>query len=162
VLRTWLGPSFVPMAPLVWVALIPLAIETTTLLFTGLLLAQDRVRWTAITTAISGAVNLSLGLALAGGLHWGILGVAIGGATASLLRHFVLLPVHVARRLGLPWHVYMPKQVAAAVAAVLVGLAGGAISGMLPGRSWLHLGAATAALSLPYVAGGLFSSAEYR
>lgn len=91
-----------PWAPLGRVALIPLAIETTTLLFTGLVLAQDRVRGMTITTAIQGAVNLSLGLALAGGLHWGL-----GG---HQWRHrfsarAVLLPVYVARRLG----VYMPN-----------------------------------------------------
>lgn len=149
-LRTWLGPSFVPMAPLVWVALLPLTIETTTMLFGTVLLAQDRVRWMAVSTFVSGLVNLGLGLLLAAGLHLGVWGIAIGSATASLIRHFILLPVHVARRFGLPWYAYMPRQATAPAAAALVGLAGWALSGLLPGRSWLGLCAAAAAIALPY------------
>jgi len=139
-LGTWLGPSFQDLAHLTWWLVLPLCIEAAQYHFSSVWIAADRIRVISLLTVASGAAYVGFAILLTAKFHWGLYGIAVASALASILRNGVISPVYTATLTNRPrWSLAIN-----AYKTLLSSLAFAAIAALssasLVSRSWLRLG----------------------
>lgn len=150
-LETWLGPSFTFMAPVVWVILLPLCIESCVQPLSAVVLAINRVRGMAFATLGSGILDLVLAIVLTRPLHWGVYGVAAAGAVASLCKNAAFYPLYSASIIDRPKITFF-KEVASTFAITLAtGVVSWWASPLIHGRSWSGLVMVACMIAVPWI-----------
>ena len=149
-LGTWLGSSFTHLSPLIWLLLIPLAVEASQSHLSAIIIAADKLAVPALSQLAFGVGNIALAILLTGYFHWGLYGVAAAGAFTSLARNGLFMPMYTAFLLEQPWWTPL-KHTGTALAAGLL-LAGTAVlcSPLVHSGSWVRLGFAAAPVGMIY------------
>ncbi len=149
-LGTWLGPSFQDLAPLTWWLVLPLCVEASQLHVSAVWIAADKLRVISLQTVACGVAYIVLAVLLVREFHWGLYGISVASAAASLLRNGILSPLYTAALAHLPrwnlafypWRTLLSTFAFAALTAMAsVRMAAG---------SWFKLGLAAAPVSLVY------------
>jgi membrane protein EpsK len=149
-LGTWLGPSFQDLAPLTWWLVLPLCVEASQLHLSAVWIAADKLRVISLQTVACGVAYIVLAVLLVREFHWGLYGISVASAIASLLRNGVLSPIYTASLTHLPrwtlssyaWKTLLSSFVFAALTAMAFA--------RLPAGSWFKLALAAAPVSLAY------------
>ena len=162
-LRTWLGPGYVSLAPLMSLMTIYLSVTLSAALLFQLQQAANKVKVPGIVTLVFGAANLGLALFLAGPARWGLYGVATAGAITLVARNLFFVPIYAAYCLKRkPWSFYQVIAVNTVVAVLLAAVCYAA-SSVIELSGWGRLSIAVAAVSAAYLlAVFLLSSVEER
>ena len=151
-LGTWLGPSFQDLAPLTWWLVLPLCVEASQLHLSAVWIAADKLRVISLQTVACGVAYIGLAVLLVRGFHWGLYGIAVASAVASLLRNGVLSPIYTATITHLPrWTLASYAWKALFGSFVFAALTAMAFVRMAAG-SWSKLALAAAPVSLAYCA----------
>jgi O-antigen/teichoic acid export membrane protein len=149
-LGTWLGPSFMDLAPLSWLVLAPLAVEASQYHLSAIMIAANKLRVPALSMLAFGVGNAALAILLTRYLHWGLYGVAAATAVTSILRNGVFAPLYTAAILHQPWSTFLSKMGNALTACLLLAGAAAMVAGYVTPGSWIRLGLAAAPLALLY------------
>ena len=149
-LRTWLGPSFVDLAPLTWLLMVPLAVEASQYHLSAIMIAAKELRGPAWASLLFGAGNIGLAVFLTGQLKWGLFGVATAGAITSLGRNGLFSTIYTARILKRPAATFLSHIGIALAACLSLAGVGWLLAPLVKGRSWIHLGIAAAPLAIVY------------
>jgi len=151
-LFVWLGPNFVPLAPLMSLMTIHLAVNLSVLPLNNIRVATKKLRVPGVVMCITGIMNLGLALLLAGPVGWGLYGVAAAGAIMLAADNLIFGPWYAARILGIPRSTFFRGSLPNI--CTTLGLTGAcwAVSHYFQIHSWLGLiigsGAVAAAYSL--------------
>lgn len=132
-----LGARWIGVVPLVWVLAPVGALQSVTATYSELLMAKGRTDLNFRFSLVSGLVILS---AEAVGLRWGLVGVAVGYALATL----VMMPLGLLlafRRIGMSFRTYVTSLLPTMLATVLmlmcvlltIRLAGNGVVGLIAG-----------------------------
>ncbi len=149
-LGTWLGPSFMDLAALVWLVLAPLAVEASQYHFSAIMIAANKLRVPALSILAFGLGNAALAIFLTRYLSWGLYGVAAASAITSILRNGVFSPLYTAAILRQPWSTFLPRMWNALIACLLLAGAAAIVAGHVTPGSWIRLGVAATPLALAY------------
>jgi membrane protein EpsK len=122
-LRIWLGPSFVALAPLMVVLTAPLAVNLAYLPLHSICMATNKVRIPGLVQLAAGAANLALAILLASLPSLGMYGVAIAGAVVLCLRNIVFTPIYAAHILGIRWSSFLYECISISTATCLLSVA---------------------------------------
>jgi membrane protein EpsK len=162
-LRTWLGPGYVSLAPLMSLMTIYLSVTLSAALLFQLQQAANKVKVPGIVTLVMGAANLGLALLLAGPAGWGLYGVAAAGAITLVARNLIFVPIYAAYCLKRrPWSFYRVIIINAGV-AILMAATCYVVSSLIELSGWGRLSIAVAVVSAAYLlAVFLLSSVEER
>jgi len=98
-LRIWLGPAFVPMAPVLAVLVGHLVVNLAVLPLFSLQLTKNAVKIPGLVTLACGVVNVFLAVALATAFPNG-LGIAMAGALVLTAKNAIFTPLYAARVQG--------------------------------------------------------------
>jgi membrane protein EpsK len=149
-LRTWLGPEFTGLAPLMSLMTIHLSVNLAVLPLFNVQGATNRVVLPGIVTLVMGAANLGLALLLAGPANWGLYGVAAAGAIMLTAKNLLFTPVYCAACVGCNALEFLrPVLRIALLTAATAGVCYG-LSRLVPLTGWLRLGAAAMAVTAVY------------
>jgi len=148
--ETWLGPSFAQLAPLSWWVLIAVCIEASQAHLFAIVIAANRIRGWALATLAGGLTNIALAIFLARYMNWGLTGIAIATAVASVIRNGLISPLYLAELLDLPKMTFLREMGKVLFSCVILAVAGWFIGRSLDAGSWLRLGSAAAPLALGY------------
>ena len=99
-LLVWLGPKFVPLAPLMSLMTIHLCVNLGFMPVTNVSMATNNVRVMGIMQVVFGVCNLALALFLAGPMHWNVYGVAAAGAIVLTAKNVIFTSMYGAYLLG--------------------------------------------------------------
>jgi len=149
-LGTWLGPSFMELAPLSWLVLAPLAVEASQYHLSAITIAANKLRVPALSMLAFGVGNAALAVLLTRYFHWGLYGVAAAGAVTSILRNGLFAPLYTAAILHQPWSTFLSRMGNALTACLLLAGAAAMVAGYVTPGSWIRLGLAAAPLALLY------------
>lgn len=149
-LKLWLGPDFVELAPLLTLMTLHLSLNLCYLPLHSIAGAADRVRLPGLMQIALGIANLVLSLWLAGPAGLGLLGVALAGGVVITLKNAVFTPLYSARLLGAPPATFYREALPVAGAGLCVFGLSLAASRLLPLASWGELAAASAGVALLY------------
>jgi|SRR5579872_1231733 len=149
-LVTWLGPSFASIAPIVWVILLPMAIEACALPLSSIVLAVNRVRGMAFATLGTGLLNVGLAVLLTEQFHWGLYGVAAAGAFASLCKHAGFFPLYSASIINRPRLTFLKEDGKILVITLATALISWWASPLIHGRSWRELILVAVSIAVPW------------
>ena len=154
-LGTWLGASFMHLSPLLWLLVIPLAVEAAQYHLSAILIAANKLRMPALTLIAFGVGNVGLAILLAGPFHWGLYGVATAGAITSLGRNGFFMPMYTASVVGESWWAPLKNTGNALMAGLLLAGAAALVSPLVRPGSWVRLGLAAAPVGIAY-AGAMY------
>jgi O-antigen/teichoic acid export membrane protein len=149
-LGTWLGPSFMDLAALSWLVLVPLSVEASQYHLAAITIAANKLRVPALSMLAFGVGNAALAILLTRHFHWGLYGVAAASAITSILRNGVFSPLYTAAILHQPWSTFITRMGNALVACLLLAGAAAIVAGHVTPGSWIRLGVAAAPLALVY------------
>jgi membrane protein EpsK len=162
-LRTWLGPEYVSLAPLMSLMTVYLSVTLSAQVLFQLQQATNRVKVPGIVTLAMGAGNLGLALFLAGPAGWGLYGVAAAGAITLSARNLIFVPLYTAHVLERRAWTFYPVILLNATVAVLLAATCYLVSRFVELWGWGRLSIAVAAVSAAYLlVVWLLSSAEER
>lgn len=161
-LRLWLGPDFVELAPLLTLMTLPLCLNLCYLPLHNIAGAADQVRLPGVVQIALGLGNLALALLLAGPAGLGLFGVALAGAVVITLKNAVFTPLFSARLVGRAPATFYREALPVAAASLSVFALSLAAARLLPLASWGELAAASAGVALLYGAGAWFLLLDLR
>lgn len=138
-LKLWLGPEFVPLAPLMTLMTCHLCINLAVLPLFNIQVATNKVRIPGLVSCGIGLLNLALAILLAGPVGWGLYGVAAAGAIALTAKNLLFAPIYAARLLGLKWSTYCREIIPVAGATLGLATLGWATVSLFAICSWLGL-----------------------
>lgn len=150
-LKTWLGPEFVDLAPLMSLMTIHLSVNLAVLPVLNIRTATNRVAVPGVVTLLTGAANLGLALFLAGPAGWGLYGVAAAGAITLSANNLLYNPVYGAHCLGQKPLVFFKPMLRTVLLALGTVASCYGLSRLVSLTGWLRLGSAVAAISLVYI-----------
>jgi membrane protein EpsK len=150
VLETWLGASFTSMAPVAWLILLPMCIESCTLPLKSIVLATNRVRGMAFSMLGTGILNVLLALLLVRQFHWGVYGVAGAGAVASLCKNAVFYPLYGAAIIDRRRLTFYKEIVGIAAITLATAIVSWWASPLIHGHSWSRLILVACAIATPW------------
>lgn len=150
-LRVWLGPDFVSLAPLMSLMTFHLCVNIGVLPLFNIQVATNNVRIPGIVTCVMGAMNLGLALLLAGPVGWGMYGVATAGAIMLTAKNLLFTPWYGARILGIGYGSFFRETIP--IIGATLGLAGIGLllSHIFSIHNWTGLIIAGAILTTMYV-----------
>ena len=149
-LGTWLGPSFMDLAGLSWLVLVPLAVEASQYHLSAIMIAGNKLRVPALAMLAFGVGNAALAIVLARYFHWGLYGVATAGAVTSILKNGLFSPLYTAAIIDQPWSTFVTRMGNALIACLLLAGVAALVAGHVTPGSWIRLGVAAAPLALVY------------
>jgi len=137
-LRVWLGEEFSGLATLTTVLTAHLCINLAVLPLMHAQLALKSVRWPALATLISGAVNVALAVWW---VRWGRdgLGVAIAGALMLTIKNAVFVPLYAAHIQNTRWHTFFGALLPGVAGCAAIALALRTVAGHVALDSWASL-----------------------
>ena len=150
-LRTWLGASFGPLAPLLVIMCIHLCVNLAVVPLFNIQVATKDVRLPGIVTCVMGLANLGLALLLAGPCGWGMYGVAVAGAIVLSAKNLIFTPLYAAHILHCRLDSFLWEMLPVILVTILTAAAGQLIASRWDLSGYVHLGMAGAALTLGYV-----------
>lgn len=151
-LRLWLGPAFGAFAPLLVIMTAHLSVNLAMYPLYPVPLALNRVRTPGLVTLAVGVGNLALALFLAGGMGWGLYGIAAAGAIMLTIRHLLFTPLYSAHILRQRWTTFYHGMGSFVAAALITTGISQAVVHFWPIASWLELAAAGTGVSLIFLA----------
>jgi O-antigen/teichoic acid export membrane protein len=152
VLRLWLGPGFVSLAPLLVLMSFHLCLNLAINPLLALQLSANRMRTPGLVTLGMGLGNLVLAVVLAREAGWGMYGIAAAGAIMLSAKNMLFTPLYAAHILHRPWHTFLPEAVPVFSAAVVAGAVSIGVSRWVVNWSWATLMMSTLLVSLGYAA----------
>ena len=150
-LRTWLGPGFVSLAPLMFLLTLHLSGNLAVTPFFGIQTATNRVSVPGVVTLVMAAANVGLALLLAGRVGWGLYGVAAAGAIMLTARNLVFTPLYNAYCLGRSPLVFYRPVFGTISVAVVTAVGCYCLTRLVDITGWFRLGAVAAAVSFVYL-----------
>lgn len=120
-LMVWLGPKFVPLAPLMSLMTAHLCVNLGLMPLLYIEFAANKMTWPGIITCGMGLVNLGLALFLAGPAGWGMYGVAVAGAIMLTAKNAIFTPIYASRILGKGNGAFLRELVSITALATLTG-----------------------------------------
>jgi len=151
-LRTWLGPEFVNLAPLMSLMTIHLSINLAVLPLFTIQAATNRVAVPAIVALAMGIGNLGLALLLAGSAGWGLYGVAAAGAIMLSAKNLLFTPLYGAYCLNRSIMVFLKPMFRIIAFTLGIAVTCYGLSRLVTLSGWFRLGGAVIAISLAYLA----------
>jgi O-antigen/teichoic acid export membrane protein len=149
-LSIWLGTDFSDLNTLMILVIAHLTLNLAAMPLGYVQTAMNRVRWPGVATLISGVANLGLAFLLARYGPWGVLGVAIAGATVWTAKNTLFFPIFTARILNAPWWTFLPSLGTGLVATAFVGLAAYGTTLLHVPDNWFSLGLSAVYVSAVY------------
>jgi membrane protein EpsK len=150
-LRTWLGPSFASLAPLLVIMCIHLCVNLAVLPLFNIQVATKDVRVPGIVTCVMGLANVGLALLLARACGWGMYGVAAAGAVVLSLKNLVFTPLYAAHILRCRLDSFLWEMLPVILVTILTAAAGRIMASWWDLSGYFHLGVAGAVLTLGYL-----------
>jgi membrane protein EpsK len=151
-LRTWLGPEFAGLAPLMFLMTIHLGVNLAVTPLFNIQTATNRVAVPGVVTLVTGAANLGLALLLAGPAGWGLYGVAAAGAIMLTAKNLVFTPVYAAHCLGRKSLAFFRPILRVVAMTVATSACCYGLTRLVSLSGWLRLGGAVVAVSFVYAA----------
>lgn len=155
-LRIWLGPTFEPLAPLMFLMSIHLCVNLAVLPLFNIQVAVNHVRLPGILTCVMGVGNLGLALLLAGPGGWGMYGVAAAGAVMLSAKNIIFTPLYAAHILKQGYRTFYREILPGIGTTVALAGTGWWLAQNLQFHTWLGLGLTGLGL------GGVFTLVVYR
>lgn len=153
-LLVWLGPDFVPLAPLLVVMTVHLCLTLGFLPLHNISIATNNVRIPGLFQILIGILNLALAVFLAGPAGWGMYGVATAGAVVLIFRNIVFTPLYAAKIIGRHPGTFIGELYPVVFVGAFVTWSSWMISKYINLSSWLGLigfGMLFACVYLPFI-----------
>ena len=138
------------LAPLIWLVMIPLAVEASQYHLSAITIAANKLKLPALTVVGFGVGNVGLAILLLSQFHLGLYGVAIAGAVTQFARNGLFSPLYSAYLLEQPWTVFLKTTGGALAACLLVAGTSAIFSPLVRPGSWVRLGIAAAPIAIAY------------
>lgn len=138
-LCVWLGPNFVPLAPLLLVMTAHLALTLGFMPLHNISIATNNVRIPGLFQIAIGVLNLALAVFLAGPIGWGMYGVAVAGGIILILRNLLFTPFYAAKIIGRIPTTFTAELFPIVLVGVLVTMTSWAIASYIDLNSWVKL-----------------------
>lgn len=106
-LNLWLGPEFVPLAPLLSLMTFHLCLNLGYLPLHSISMATNRLKVPAIVQIVFGFLNLILAVFFARTLNMQLYGIALAGAIVLSLKNIVFNPIYSAHIIHRPYTIFM-------------------------------------------------------
>jgi membrane protein EpsK len=119
-LRIWLGPKFVELAPLMFLMTFPLAVGLAYLPLHNISNALIKVRVPGIVQLLAGVLNLMLAVGLASVPALGYYGVAAAGVIVFSLRNILFTPLYASHILKISRLAFLREGILVFLLSVLV------------------------------------------
>jgi membrane protein EpsK len=120
ILTLWVGPQFAHLAPLMWVLILPLAINLCILPLYTICVAFNKIRIPGIITLFMGVGNVILVFSLPLLLGWGYYGVAVSGAIMFTLKNTFFTPWYTTKIMGISTNTFTKSMIAGVLAALII------------------------------------------
>lgn len=153
-LKIWLGPDFIPFAPLLCLMLFHLPINLGVMPLFNVNVASNMVKTPGWVTLVMGVGNVFLAVALPLVLGWGVYGVAAAGAIVLTLKNAIFTPLYASRVLNTKSTTFNRAMLPAVVATVLTTGISYVINTVFVIADWWSLALAFAVIALIYLAVG--------
>ncbi len=93
-LSIWLGTEYISLTPLLWLVILPLAINLAIIPLFSLNTAYNKVKIPGIASIGFGLVNIVLAILLVAQFHMGLYGVALASAIVLTLKNVLFTPLY--------------------------------------------------------------------
>ncbi len=159
ILTLWVGSEYAKAAPLVWVLIIAVAVDTSQWSAASVLQGMARHRPLAFMALASGLANLVLSIIL---VQWiGLIGVALGTLIPTSIECIGFVMPYAMRVIGVRAREAITEIILPAfIPVVPTILALALMLGVIPPVSWLALGAVVILAALVYVMGYMIIGAK--
>jgi len=151
-LRTWLGPEFTGVAPLMSLLTIHLSVNLAVWPLFNVQTATNRLKAPGLATVVAGVSNLVLSLYLAGPVGWGMYGVAAAGAVTHTAKSLFFTPLYAARILNLGRGTFLRELLPIILLTLLTAALCMTIATVCDLAGWTRLAIAGLAVSVAYAA----------
>ena len=130
-LSVWLGPRFVPFAPLMSLMTVHLCVNLAYHPLLNVPMATNHVRTPGLVQIVFGFFNLLLALVMAGPMHLGLYGIAGASAIVLTLKNAVFTPIYAAHVLKKPARTFMQEALPMMAVTLLITAVGQLITHFL-------------------------------
>ena len=130
-LSVWLGPRFVPFAPLMSLMTVHLCVNLAYHPLLNVPMATNHVRTPGLVQIVFGFFNLLLALVMAGPMHLGLYGIAGASAIVLTLKNAVFTPIYAAHVLKKPASTFMQEALPMMAVTLLITAVGQLITHFL-------------------------------
>jgi O-antigen/teichoic acid export membrane protein len=119
-LTFWVGSQFAHLSPLMWVLILPLAINLSILPLYTICVAFNKIRTPGIITLFLGIGNVILAFSLPLLLGWGFYGVAIAGAIMFTLKNSLFTPWYTTKVLDISPNTFLKPMISGIIASLII------------------------------------------
>jgi membrane protein EpsK len=109
-LTIWVGAKYSHIAPLIWICIVPVILQTMASCVSPIIIAYDRIKSLVILILPLSFLNIALALLLPYLFDIGLYGVALAGFITLVIRYGVVTPLFLAKVVKMPIFTYLHKM----------------------------------------------------